>query len=278
MIVNETLATTVAGGDVVGRSLVVGADRQVVRVVGVAGDARYRAIADAGACTCIGRSGRLQPDAARPHHRRSAPALVAVQGVLDGVGPGVVGFFPRTMDDHLAGELLPARVAAVAATGSAPSVTLSGVGLYGLVAWLVERRRREIAVRLALGADRRRSSGWSWRSGVSRRARHRGRACSPRHSRSRSRSALRRRSARSVGVRHRLRSRWSRWSSWPLWRPARARHASIRSRSSAIRSRGCRRLRGLPFVPAFRYTDPSGTAVLPTRSTRPVSRARSSAG
>ncbi len=79
--------------------------------------------------------------------------LVAVQDVLDRVGPGVVGFFPRTMDDHLASELLPARVTAAAATGlGLIGLVLSGVGLYGLVAWLVERRRREIGVRLALGA------------------------------------------------------------------------------------------------------------------------------
>ena len=123
-------------------------------MVGVAADAKYRSIADAGAS----------------HVYRPAPAgfnltllvrtadnprlaLVAVQGVLDGVGPGVVGFFPRTMDDHLAVELLPARVAAAAATGlGAVGLLLSGVCLYGLTSWLVERRRREIGVRLALGA------------------------------------------------------------------------------------------------------------------------------
>ena len=119
------------------------------------------------ACTCISR---LPPSFALTllvrSDRRSAPARSSsVQQVLDGVGPGVVGFFPRTMDDHLSSELLPARVAAAAATGfgAVAVCCLSGVGLYGLVAWLVERRRREIAVRLALGARPRRSCGiWSW--------------------------------------------------------------------------------------------------------------------
>ena len=68
--------------------------------------------------TCIGR---LPPAFSLALLVRSADdprrTLVAVQDVLDRVGPGVVGFFPRTMDDHLASELLPARVAAAAATG-----------------------------------------------------------------------------------------------------------------------------------------------------------------
>jgi predicted permease len=155
-IVNETLSRRLwPGGDAIGRTLAVGADRRRVRVVGVARDAKYRSITDSGV----------------PHVYRPTPAgfnltmlvrtagdprrtLVAVQDALDRVGPGVVGFFPRTMDDHLAGEVLPARVLAGAATGlGSIGLGLSGVGLYGLVAWLVELRRREIGIRLALGAS-----------------------------------------------------------------------------------------------------------------------------
>ena len=155
-IVNQTLARRLwPQGEAVGRALVVGPDAETLRVVGVARDAKYRAITDAGAGHLYrpapaGFSLTLLVRTAGEPRR----ALADVQQVLDGVGPGVVGFFPRTIDDHLATELLPARVAATAATAlGGVGLALTGVGLYGLVAWLVERRRREIGVRLALGAS-----------------------------------------------------------------------------------------------------------------------------
>jgi predicted permease len=154
-IVNETLARRLwPDGDALGRALVLPREPATLRVVGIARDARYRSIAEDG----------------RPHLYRPTPAtlgltllartvgdprraLVDLQAALDTVGPGLVGFFPRTLDDHLAIELLPARAAAAAASllGSL-ALVLSAVGLYGLVAWFVAVRRREIAVRLALGA------------------------------------------------------------------------------------------------------------------------------
>lgn len=142
-------------GDIVGRAILVGPEQRRVRVVGVAREVRHRGLtarsdghlyqpADAGfALTLLVRT------VAEP--RRT---LADVQRTLDELGPGVVGFFPRTLDDHLAPELLPARLAAGVSTGlGAVALLSSGCGLYGVIAWLVQRRRREIGVRLALGAS-----------------------------------------------------------------------------------------------------------------------------
>jgi predicted permease len=154
VVVNASLATAFwPGGDAIDRVIYVAGT--ALRVVGVARDAKYRSINESG----------------RPHFYRPTPpalgltllartaddpraALRALQQALDTVGPGLVGFFPRTLDDHLAIDLLPTRVAAAAATGlSAVALGFSGIGLFGLVSWFVTMRSREIGIRLALGAS-----------------------------------------------------------------------------------------------------------------------------
>jgi predicted permease len=157
-IVNEALASRLwPDGDVVNRALVLDTEARSVRVVGVARDARYRSLSEAPqphvyVPTAPGFSLALLARANGDDRR----ALVAIQDALDRVGPGVVGFFPRTMDDHLSLELLPVRAAAGASAAlGATALALSAAGLYALVAWFVEIRRREIGVRLALGASSR---------------------------------------------------------------------------------------------------------------------------
>jgi predicted permease len=156
VVVNAALADRLWAGDALGKALFLLADRRAVQVVGIARDAQYRTLGESGQAhiylPTAPRFGLALLIRTADDPRRMLPA---VQAMLDEVGPGIAGFFPRTHHDHLAIQVLPTRIAAATSTWfGAFALALAAVGIYGLVAWFVTVRRTELAVRLALGASR----------------------------------------------------------------------------------------------------------------------------
>jgi putative ABC transport system permease protein len=163
-IINESAARRLwPDGEATGRRIRLGnASGPAVEVVGVIADARFRDL------TTDLTAARVEPDVFFPFAQRSDRDLdvavrtstgstisfASLQAAVSSLDESLPLYAFQTLSDAVSQQTSTTRFgSALLLVFSIGSLLLAGIGLYGLVSYVVGLSRREIAIRMALGAS-----------------------------------------------------------------------------------------------------------------------------
>lgn len=166
VLVNQTMAAKFfPGGSAVGKQFRIPGPRQkpdegeVIDVVGVVEDAKYASLKEAPrAVAYLSLSQSTEGNSNINYEIRTngnpAPIIAAVTAVAAQTNPRISVEY-KNFDDQVAASLTRERLlATLSAFFGVLALLLAMIGLYGTMSYGVSRRRNEIGIRLALGAER----------------------------------------------------------------------------------------------------------------------------
>jgi predicted permease len=157
VVVNEAFANQIFGErDVLGRRFRYGAQGPPIEVVGVVETGKYQSLTEAEAPAVfepVLQAYNTTTVILVRSSRKSGEVASDIRRVMHSLDPSLPLFGVRGVEEMLGFVLLPMRVAAVALGAfGVLAVMLAATGIHGVVSYAVARRRREIAIRVAVGA------------------------------------------------------------------------------------------------------------------------------